>query len=125
MDSSRIDSGDERTFLLIRLPRETVNATKELTGLNKVGTVSVDTSNCTVFRDDYSGKVYNLVRNEPTAHKTSTTNKKESSIVANEESDLFRISLHRDEAIHIGKVKSSTLLSVPKDGAIGVSAVSD
>jgi len=116
MDSSLIDSGDEQTFHLIRLPKETVERCKDGDS-SKVGSIFVYENGDIEFQDDKSLKVYTIMRNTP---KMASSNQKRvnNHLVANEESDLFKISLQKNEALHLGKVKLSTFLAVPKDGAI-------
>lgn len=112
MDSSPIDSHDDQTFHLIRLPRETVELAKN-GGSKKVGTLYVYDDSRSEFIDDNSHKVYSLVRNTPIKGEGGTR-KHSNNVAASEESDLFRISLQKKEAVHLGKVKLSTLLAVPK-----------
>lgn len=117
---SQICSQDERTFLLIRFPKETVQRSQTVVGGSlKVGSLSVLRDDSLEFQDDQSKKIYSLMRNTPLAKVKEINNKKVKTqtvtdTVANEESDLFKISLQKDEAVHLGKVKLSTLLAVPK-----------
>jgi len=132
MDSLPIDSQEEQqTFHLIRLPKETVERAKGRSC--KVGTLFVDHDRNTVeFRDYHSCTMYSLLQNNPIGNqhaqrttqlnsqdesnkKPSTSTLSNSALVANSnETDLLKISLQRDEAVHFGKVKTSTFLAVPK-----------
>lgn len=113
MDSSPIGSAEDKTFLLIRLPKETVQRCRE--GNSKVGTVFVYDDQRVEFQDDKSFKLYTLMRNSQANGKTNTSShRKDNQIPAVEESDLLEVSLQKDEAVHLGKVKLSTLLAVPK-----------
>lgn len=120
MDSSQIDSEDDQTFLLIRLPKETVDKSQH--GSSKVGSVFIYDDGQMEFQDDKSLKFYTLMRNsQPKAVKNQRHG---DHLVANEESDLFKISLQNDDVVHLGKVRLSTLLAVPKVDEKGVSTVS-
>lgn len=127
MDSLPIGSEDEQTFHLIRLPKETVERARR--GGSKAGTVYVLDNNNVEFHDTNTNKVYKVIRNDPTCVETrpgeasSQKQARANKMVACEESDLFKISIQKEEAVHLGKVKLSTLLAVPKDGARDVSVV--
>lgn len=123
MSLSPIDLLDEQTFLLIRLPKETVNKARERRSGEKVGQVYVYDDGRTEFQDSETLRLFNLLRNQsPTikdhvvsqSSQCRTSTNAKSNIVSSEESDLIRISLQSDEAIHLGKVKSSVLFAVPK-----------
>lgn len=135
MDSLQTDSADDQTFLLIRLPKETVARSQSGCGTH-VGSVYVFDGGYTEFQDDQSKNIYSLLSNSVSklsnnngsvnagghhqmGSKRETTN---SQLVADDESDLFKISLQKDEAIHLGKVKLSTLLAVPRVDEKDVSA---
>lgn len=118
MDSSQIDSEDDQTFLLIRLPKETV-ASSQQEGSSRVGSVFVYDDGQMEFQDDKSHKMYTLMRNSQP--KTITSQRQGNHLIANEESDLFKISLQKNDAVHLGKVRLSTLLAVPKVDEKGVS----
>lgn len=127
MDSSPIGSQDRQTFNLIRLPKETVDRGRAGgPGKVKVGSVYVYPDGRAEFQDSDTLKVYNLIRNEPikmergTSRYTNTDDK----MVASGESDLIRISLQRSHAVHLGKIKLSTLFAVPKGDERDVSIVS-
>lgn len=128
MFSSQIDSQDEQTYLLIRLPKETVERAKASGSTSsKAGSIYVYPDGRAEFQDENSLKVYALLRNEPIKEekgpsRTSHCGKDE--IIANEESDLIKISLQKNDAIHLGKVKLSTLFAVPKVDERDASAVS-
>lgn len=121
MDSSPLGLGNDQTFLLIRLPKETVERGRD--GSSKVGSVFVYEDGQMEFQDDESNKVYSIIKNLPAVKQETTQRKKPNHVVPNEESDLFKISLQKDEAIHLGKVKPSTLLAVPKVDEKDVSTV--
>lgn len=120
MDSSQVGSEDDQTFLLIRLPKETVERSQD--GSSKAGSVFVYEDGQMEFQDSESNKVYSLIRNFP-AKILESSHKKKNHVVANVESDLFKISLQKDEATHLGKVKPSTWLAVPKVDERGASTV--
>lgn len=133
MDSSLTDSEDDQTFLLIRLPKETVERSRNRAAdsSTKVGSVFVFEDGSAEFQDDSSLKTYTLMRNSPKQPKpknegdrSNISQKKVPSIISNEESDLFKISLQNDEAVHLGKVRLATLLSVSKVDETDVSTVS-
>lgn len=121
MDSSQIGSEDGQTFLLMRLPKETVERSRN--GSSKVGSVFIYEDGQMEFQDNESNKVYSIIKNSPYTKIETSQKKKPNHVVANEESDLFKISLQKDEAIHLGKVKPSTLLAVPKVDEKDVSTV--
>lgn len=124
MHSLQIDSQDEQTFLLIRLPRETIETSRQssttVAGNTKVGSIQVFDDGQAEFHDTRSSKTYTLMRNS-----TRKAKKKDSPVIANEESDLFKLSLQNCEADHLGKVKFSALLAVPKAGELDASIASD
>lgn len=126
MDSSPIDSGDDRTFHLIRLPKVTIERAVS-SGNSKVGTVFVYDSGEIEFYDDQSKSSYNLIRNTPIIRNdesgSGSQKLKVKHVIACEESDLLKVSLQ--EAIHLGKVTPSTLLAVPKDVETSVSTASE
>lgn len=121
MSSSPIDLLDEQTFLLIRLPKQTFEKAKNSeTNSAKVGSVFIYDDGQAEFQDADSLKVYKLMRNEAVKNESTPTKTNKSSLnihnnlVSSEESDLIKISLQKDEAIHLGKIKSSILFAVPK-----------
>lgn len=116
MDSLQTGSDDDQTFLLIRFPKESVERAKN-SGNTLVGSVLVYEDGRVEFQDNKSQHAYSLMTNTPPKKAGSS---RKIQIVANEESDLFRVSLQKDEAVHLGKVKSSTLLAVPKADETGV-----
>lgn len=138
MDSSQIDSpDDQQTFHLIRLPRETVERARN--GSCKVGTLFVHDDGSADFQDNHSREIYTLLRNCPIGSDSSRANsnsggssQKRSSYTAafidrmasSNETDLLKISLQKDEALHLGKVKTSTLLAAPKGDETNVSTAS-
>lgn len=119
MDSSPIDSENDQAFLLIRLPKETVERCRN--GGSKVGSVFVYEDGHMEFQDNESNKVYSAIENKPICEDKFF--KKLNQVLHVEESDLFKISLQKDEAIHLGKVKPSALLVVPKVDEKDVSTV--
>ena len=125
MDSSPIDSPDEQTFHLIRLPKSIVE--QAASGNTRVGTVTVDSNGLVELKDDNSGKLYTLIRNVPldkdSNEGSQATKIKIHDVSTGEKSDLFKISLQKEETMHIGKVKPLTLLAVPKDDGTDVSTV--
>lgn len=118
MDSSQIDLEDDQTFLLIRLPKKTV-ASSQHEGSSRVGSVFVYDDGQMEFQDDKSHEIYTLMRNSQP--KTITSQRQGNHLIANEESDLFKISLQKNDAVHLGKVRLSPLLAVPKVDEKGVS----
>lgn len=125
MDSSLIDSAEDQTFHLIRLPKDLVERSRK-EGNSNVGSVFVYHDGQVEFQDNKTHKVYTLMRNTPTKSESSGLKKgNKEPVVANEGADLFKISLQKDEAVHIGKVKSSTLLAVPKVDGKDVSTAFD
>lgn len=133
MDSLLTDLAEDRTFLLIRLPKETVERCEKGTG-GCVGSVYVYDGGYSEFQDNHSAKVYSLLNhsvsrqtnNNSSSSQNQSWTKRDATIsqpVADDESDLFKISLQTDEAVHLGKVKPSTLLAVPKVDEKDVSAV--
>lgn len=128
MDLSPIDSHDEQTFHLIRLPKEAaIQQAAAKNGPVKVGTIFVHDNNRVEFVDDKTNKVYSLMRNTPVKGEiggSSHSHKRVNYVAPSEESDLLKLSLQKEEAIHLGKVKFSTLLAVPKDDETDVSTVS-
>lgn len=122
MDLSRIGLEDDQTFLLIRLPKETVEEHKK-SGVSNVGSVVIHKDGQTIFQDGKSHKLYTLMTNSPI--KGEGDRKSGKHILANEESDLFKISLHKEEAVHLGKVKTSTCFAVPMVDDRDVSTVFD
>lgn len=112
MDSLQTGSEDDQTFLLIRFPKESVERSKTGSG-PLVGSILVYEDGRIEFQDNKSHNVYSLMSNSP-PKKGGASQRRDCHVVVNEESDLFRVSLQKDEAIHLGKVKSSTLLAVPK-----------
>lgn len=125
MDSSPIGSRDEQTYHLIRFPKESIERAKNAGGSSKkIGTVYVYAGGRAEFIDDESSKVYSLMRNIPIKSETTGGgHKRANCISASEESDLFRISLQKKDAVHLGKVKTSTLLAVPRVDETSVSIV--
>lgn len=117
MDSSQTDSEDDQTFLLIRLPKETVKRSQH--GSSNVGSIFVYDDGQMEFQDDKSLKIYTLLRNSQP--KVVKNHRQANHDIANEESDLFKISLQKSDAVHLGKVRLSTLLAVPKVDERGVS----
>lgn len=127
MDSSPIGSPDDQTYHLIRLPKESVERAKN-GGTNsvKVGTVNVYRGGRAEFVDDESLKEYSLMRNIPIkGEPVSGGHKRANCVSASEESDLFRISLQKKEAVHLGKVMPLTLLAVPRVDETNVSTAFD
>lgn len=128
MHSLPIGSEEEEAFLLIRLPKETVDQRRQAgeASTTKVGSIFVYSDSQAEFQDVNSQKIYTLLRNSPTKSGTHSggSQKRSCHVVSNEESDLFKISLQKDEALHLGKVKLSTLLAVPKVDEKDVSTVS-
>lgn len=149
MDSSQLDSqSDHQTFHLIRLPKETVDRAKN--GSCLVGTLLVHDDGSMEFEDNLSRKSYQLLRNTPIGATRNQLDTPPSSqlkstsggdgqsmgrvshinainsihLASSNESDLLKISLQKDEAIHLGKVKTSTFLAVPKAGVTSVSTAS-
>lgn len=121
MDSLQLDLQDDQTFHLIRLPRATVErANNASTNSLKVGSVFVAEDNTLEFIDDESRKLYKLIRNKPVK---SENVRRANNVAACEESDLFKISVQKEEAVHLGKVTPSTLLAVPKVDEKDVSIV--
>lgn len=134
MNSSPIDSLDEQTFLLIRLPRETVDKARQRESGAKAGSVFVYDDGRTEFQDSETLKMYSLLRNQSPnvkehtilqSSQCKTSTNARSNVKSIEESDLIRISLQNDEAIHLGKVKSSVLFAVPKVDDRGASSASN
>lgn len=131
MDSLLTGLDDDQTFLLIRFPKETVDRSKSIVegGSTKVGSLFVYNDGHAEFQDEASYKVYSLTRNsvpqtiKPESGSRPGSQKSEQGGSSIEESDLFKISLQKDEAVHLGKVKLSTLLAVPKVDEKDVSAV--
>lgn len=125
MDLLQTGSADDQTFLLIRLPKETV--ARHLKGESHVGTVHLSEAGYAEFQDNQSQRVYTLMRNSVPKQLNGGSQRSKlnnnSQPVADDESDLFKISLQKDEAVHLGKVKLSTLLAVPKGDETDVSAV--
>lgn len=119
MDSSPIDSENDQAFLLIRLPKETVDRCR--TGGSKVGSMFVYEDGQMEFQDNESNKVYSIIENKPIGRMDFE--KRTSRLLQIEESDLLKVSLQKDEAIHLGKVKPSALLAVPKVDEKDVSTV--
>lgn len=119
MDSSPIGSEDEQTFLLIRLPKETAERCQQ--GSSKVGSVFVYDDGQMEFQDDKSLKIYDLMRNSGPTQKLSTSFRQDTSqmCTASEKSDLFKISLQKEEALHLGKVTTNSLFCIAKDIASG------
>lgn len=120
MNSLPIDLQDEQTFLLIRLPKATVERTQSG---GKAGSVFVYDDGRSEFQDAESLKLYSLFKNEIPKVKQQTSSQEtqcrtatniENNVVSSEESDLISISLDKDEALHLGTVKSSVLFAVPK-----------
>lgn len=128
MDSSLIDSADDQTFHLIRFPKEILNNCDK-TATTKAGSVFVYHDGRIEYQDDKSHKIYSLLNNSQHLDPSLPSPKKEirrQQLVPNEESDLFRISLQTgNEAVHLGKVKPSTWLVVPKVDETGASTVCD
>lgn len=152
MNSLPTDSLNEQAFILIRLPRETIEQHRERAKDpnnrdTKVGSVYVYDDGHAEFQDNSSLKLYSLIRNttnlvnvkQQQQQASQSQQQSQGSVkkgeylqqdssydtVANEQSDLFKISLQKSEAIQLGKVKFSTLLSVPKVDGIGVSTLFD
>lgn len=138
MDTLPIDlPDDQQTFHLIRLPRETVE--RASSGSCKVGTLYVGSDGFIEFQDNQSRKVYSLVRNDPVRNVASsqsggqqssqkrtvyTAANNNANLASSNESDLLNLSIQKDEAIHLGKVKTSTFLAVPKADETNVSIAS-
>lgn len=127
MNSSPIDLPDEQTFLLIRLPKQTAERARNSNNTDhtstKLGSVFIYADGRAEFQDAESLKMYELMRNQSSGLETTNTKIEKSTgsivnidtnVISSEESDLMRISLQKDEAIHLGKVKSSTLFAVPR-----------
>lgn len=113
---------DPQQLLLIRLPKEIVEASRS-SATGKVGSLYIYDNGLAEIEDEATSKVYTLMRNSPNKRKNNELNASGNSLdqkhsdnheVANEESDLFKISIRKDEAVHLGKIKFSTLLAVPK-----------
>lgn len=112
MDLLQTGSVDEQTFLLIRFPKESVERSKS-SGDPHVGMLLVHEDGRVEFQDNKSQNVYTMITHTP-PKKIGSSQKKENHTIESEESDLFRVSLQKDEAVHLGKIKSSALLAVPK-----------
>lgn len=92
MDSSPIDSQEGQTFLLIRLPKESVERANN--GRVKVGSLYMYPDGRTEFQDNHTSKIYTLITRP-------------------DESDLLQISPQRSLALHLGKIDRSTLCLAP------------
>lgn len=127
MASLPLDSlEDPQQLLLIRLPKDIVEASRS-SATGKVGSVYIYADGQAEIKDDRTNKVYELIRNVPTAGNAGGVGSQSQTVdnheIANEESDLFKISVQKDEAVHLGKVKFSTLLAVPRVDEIDASTV--
>ena len=97
------DDRQETTFHLIRLPKETCER-----GSGHVANLTVDpTDGSLVLQDNSSNKIYSVISNYS---KTKTLDEPEDG------HDLVKVSLNREELVHLGKVDVSTLICVPKEG---------